>query len=60
MMVETDKIKCYHCGYQQHEDIYDLVDVSSNEGEFEYTCEACGVVFTVQFEFVPFIKTEYA
>lgn len=56
-MNKTTKIKCPKCGKNQVEDIIELTEGDTLDGIFKHECDSCNEVFTVEFEFVPHVKT---
>lgn len=56
-MNRTTKITCPQCEKVQAEDIIELTEGEAFDGIFKHECDGCKKVFTVEFEFVPYVKT---
>lgn len=56
-MKQTTKVTCPRCGTIQAEDIIDLTEGDSLDGKFNHECDSCEENFTVEFEFIPHVKT---
>ena len=57
-MRQTAEVKCPKCHTIQSEDINDLaMDAGEMEGSFPHACDNCRTVFTVEYQYKPFVKT---
>lgn len=51
-----NEIKCPHCDYI-HEDWWEYIEVSDQEGEFKMECEDCEEGFKVSFNTTVYFST---
>ncbi|WEG13966.1 hypothetical protein PU629_06255 [Pullulanibacillus sp. KACC 23026] len=47
-IISHDYIGCPHCGYK-HNDFWEYIEPTDEEGEFLMDCEGCGEEFNVKF-----------